>query len=60
VSALEFCKKHQDDIIRLGSALVICALMAVLIAMFRGGALPHAEDGDAFDTIYAIEQQESE
>ena len=52
-------KEHIDDAIRITAALSLCALMAAFILAFRGGKLPHASDGDAFDTIYALEQTES-
>ncbi len=59
MSVLRFIKEHIDDAIRITAALSLCALMAAFILAFRGGKLPHASDGDAFDTIYALEQTES-
>ena len=52
----EFVKKHFDKIVCLLAAIALSALTAAFILAFRAGSLPHSEDGDAFDTIYAVEQ----
>ncbi len=51
-----FIKKHSEHIKRFFAALALSALMAAFILAFRQGMLPFAEDGDAFDTIYAVEE----
>ena len=56
---LDFIKKYYNVIFAVFSAFVLCALMAAFILAFRSGWLPYSEDGDAFDTIYAIEQSEN-
>ena len=53
----EFVKKRFDAIIRILAAVALSALMAAFILAFRAGVLPHAQDGDAFDTVYAIEEE---
>lgn len=54
----EFVKKYFDSITRVLAAIALSALMAAFILAFRAGVLPHSEDGNAFDTIYAIEDAE--
>ncbi len=34
-------------------------LLAAFISAFKNGKLPHASDGDAFDSIYAIGESEN-
>ena len=48
-------KKHYDTVMRVIGAIALAALMAAFILAFRANSLPHAEDGDAFDTVYAVE-----
>ena len=57
--ALKYLKEHKDDAIRIGVSLLIGVVMTAFILAFRGGNLPHSSDGDAFDTIYALEQSGS-
>lgn len=52
---IAFLKKHKSSVIRIFGAAVLCALVAALIVAFRYGLLPYAEDGDAFDTVYAVD-----
>lgn len=59
MSVLRFVKKHKDNVVRAVAAVLICGLSALLIIAFRNGKLPHASDGDAFDTIYALEQEQA-
>ena len=53
---LDFIKKHYNIVFAVFSAFVLCALVGAFIFAFRSGWLPYSEDGNAFDTIYAIEQ----
>ncbi len=53
-----YIKRHSDIVFGIFAALVLSALVAVFIFAFRKGVPPHAEDGNAFDTIYALEQSE--
>lgn len=55
MSILVFLRKHIDAAIRITAAIALCALTVALIYAFRGGKLPHASDGDAFDTVYALQ-----
>ena len=55
---LDFIKKYYNIIFSIFSAFVLCMLVAAFIFAFRSGWLPYSEDGDAFDTIYAIDQSE--
>ena len=57
MSFLLFLRKHIDAAIRITAAVVLCALAVAYIFAFRGDKLPHSDDGDAFDTIYAIEDR---
>jgi len=54
-----YIKNHLDIVFGIFAALVLSALVAVFIFAFRKGILPHSEDGNAFDTIYALEQSEA-
>ncbi len=58
VKVLEFLKKHKAEAIRVAAAVCICGITAALVIAFHNGKLPHASDGDAFDTIYAIEESQ--
>lgn len=58
--AIEFIKKHFNTVFAVFAALVLSALMLAFILAFRAGLLPYTSDGDAFDTIYAIEETDSE
>ena len=49
-----FLKKYKKDLLRMVCALLLCAVAAVFVYAFGEGKLPYSEDGDAFDTIYAI------
>ena len=53
-----FAKKYYDTFLRIFSALMLSALTLLLIYAFGQGWLPYSEDGDAFSTIYAIEETE--
>lgn len=59
MAVFEFLKKHTDAAVRIAVAIALCAVTAAFIIAFRAGVLPHSEDGDAFDTIYAIEKSEN-
>ena len=52
---MEFIKKHFDLVIQGISLILLSALTFALIAAFRADMLPFASDGNAFDTVYAIE-----
>ena len=56
MSVSVFLKKYKKDLIRARCALLLCAVAAVFVYAFGEGKLPYAEDGDAFDTIYGIEE----
>ena len=58
VKIFDFIQKHYNVIFRIFGAIALSAVMAAFILAFRSGWLPYAEDGDAFDTIYAIEESE--
>ncbi len=60
MSTEEFFKKHSRIIFSVFAAIVLSALMFVFVLLFRAGVLPYSSDGDAFDTIYAIEQEVNE
>ena len=60
MSILMFLRKHIDVAIRITAALALCALTVAFIFAFKGDKLPHASDGDAFDTIYALQQSADE
>lgn len=51
-----FPAEYSGVLLRVGVASALCALIAAFILAFRSGLLPYASDGDAFDTIYAIEE----
>ncbi len=51
-----FLKKYKKDLVRAACALLLCAVAAVFVYAFGKGYLPYSEDGDAFDTIYAVEE----
>ena len=53
---LKFIKKHSENIACIVGAVVLAAIMALLVFAFKNEKLPHASDGDAFDTVYAVEQ----
>lgn len=53
-------KKHFNIIIRVLAAVALSALMAAFILAFRANLLPYAEDGNAFDTVYAYEENTAE
>ncbi len=57
---LLFLRKHIDAAIRITAAVALCALTVAYIFAFRGDKLPHSADGDAFDTVYALEQIETQ
>ncbi len=52
-----FMKKYKNCLFRVLASVAIGALAAAFIFAFREGMLPYAEDGDAFDTVYAIEEK---
>lgn len=53
-----FVKKYFQSIVRVLAAIALSALMAAFILAFKAGKLPHAEDGNAFDTVYAYQQEQ--
>ena len=52
----EFAEKHYENILRGLVALLLSVIVGAFIFAFNSGVLPHSEDGDAFDTIYAVEE----
>lgn len=56
MSVNDFVKKYYDVIFRVFAAVALSAITAAFIFAFRSGWLPYASDGDAFDTVYAIEE----
>ena len=56
MSVSVFLKKYKKDLLRAVCAVLLCAVAAVFVYAFGKGKLPYAEDGDAFDTIYGIEE----
>ncbi len=56
MTAMDFVKKYRENIMRLLAAVALSALVGAFIVAFRSGVLPHSADGDAFDTIYAVEE----
>ncbi len=54
-----FAKKYYEAFVRAFAALMLSALTLLLIYAFDRGLLPYSEDGDAFDTVYAIEGEEA-
>ena len=54
MSILLFLRKHIDVAIRITVVIAFCAVMVAYIFAFRGDKLPHAADGDAFDTVYVL------
>lgn len=57
---IEKLKKHQKTLFAAFAAVVLSALMLAFVLAFRAGLLPFIADGDAFDTIYAIEESVEE
>ena len=53
-----FLKKYFQPLVRACAALMLTAVTLLLIYAFERGWLPYSEDGDAFDTVYAIESEE--
>ena len=53
-----FAEKHYENILRVVVALTLGLIVGAFIWAFSSGVLPHQEDGDAFDTIYAIEESQ--
>ena len=56
MTASDFIKKHRENLLRILAAIALCSLVAAFILAFNAGVLPHSSDGDAFDTIYALEE----
>jgi hypothetical protein len=54
----EFIKRNYYVILRVLAAVALSAVTAAFIWAFKNGWLPYAEDGNAFDTVYAIESEE--
>ena len=48
-------KKYYNILVRALAALMLSAVTLLLVYAFGSGWLPYSADGDAFDTIYAIE-----
>ncbi len=55
----KFAEKHYENILRGLAALLLAVVVGAFILAFNKGILPHSEDGDAFDTIYAVEESQS-
>ena len=58
MTALEFIRKHKDDAIRIIAGAFMCGLVVLLMCALKNGDLPHAADGDAFESIYAIDDSQ--
>lgn len=56
---MEFIKKHFDLVIQCIGLLLVSALTFALVAAFRADLLPFASDGNAFDTVYAVEDTDN-
>jgi hypothetical protein len=56
----EFAEKHYENILRGLAALLLSVIVGAFIFAFNSGVLPHSEDGDAFDTIYAAEESQQD
>ena len=54
MTASVFLKKYKKDLLRVVAAVALCALAALFVYAFGKGYLPYSEDGDAFDTVYAV------
>ena len=54
-----FAKKYYQAFVRTFAALLIAALTLLFVYAFSQDWLPYSSDGDAFDTIYAIEQSDA-
>ncbi len=55
-----FFKKYKDDVFRVLGAALLCVLVALFIVAFRRDMLPYASDGDAFDTVYALDDAQAD
>lgn len=60
MGAAGFIKKHTEDIFCVLAAAALCSVIAAFIIAFRSGMLPYSSDGDAFDTVYAVESTEEQ
>ena len=60
MQVIDFLKNHKKEVVRVSFAFLLSAVAAVFVYAFGKGALPYSEDGDAFDTIYAIEENPEE
>lgn len=56
----KFAEKHYENILRGLAALLLALAAGAFIFAFESGVLPHSEDGDAFDTIYAVEESQQD
>ncbi len=55
-----FIRKHKEDFFCILAAAALCSIVAAFIVAFDSDMLPYSADGDAFDTVYAIEGSQSE
>ena len=53
-----FAERHYQTFVRIFAAVMLSAAMLLLIYAFVMEWLPYVKDGNAFDTIYAIESGE--
>ncbi len=54
-----FIKKYYGVFMRIFATVALAAVTAAFIFAFKNGWLPYSEDGNAFDTVYAIESEET-
>ena len=52
--------KHKEDIVCVLAAAALCSVVAAFIVAFGSDLLPYSSDGDAFDTVYALESSRAE
>ena len=53
-----FAEKYYQSFVRVFAAFMLGAITLLLVYAFDQGWLPYSDDGDAFDTVYAIESGE--
>ena len=54
-----FVRKYREELLCIFVAVALCSLVAALIVAFDSGVLPYSDDGDAFDTIYALNSSQN-
>ncbi len=53
-----FAERYYQAFVRIFAAVMLSAVTLLLIYAFVMDLLPYVKDGNAFDTIYAIESEE--